>query len=103
MNGSVNPRETYKLAGTVVNVTAPVILPSDQQRYMVFGFQSPGGNCIINAVFYVRLADPRGPEIASNVVTALAVQKPLNVTFTIKKGWTEEWDPSAVIDDAKLD
>ncbi|WP_373505156.1 hypothetical protein [Aestuariivirga sp.] len=102
MNGNTPPRETYKLEGLVVNVTAPIILPSDMQRYLVFGFQSPTENRIINAVFYVRLGDANGPDMALNVVKALATEKPLRVTFTAPKGWSTDRDPSYVIDIAEL-
>ena len=102
MNGNTPPRQTYKLDGPVVNVTAPVVLPSDKQKYLVFGFQSETSKRTINAVFYVRLGDAKGPQLAANVVRALAMEKMLRVTFTAPKGWSTDWDPSFVIDDAEL-
>jgi hypothetical protein len=88
----------YRVSGIVNNLTAPYILPSDRMHYLEFGFTTVGDRSIHNCVFYIRFADPSGPEMCGKVARALASKGRINVLFSSPPEWDGISEPSYVID-----
>jgi hypothetical protein len=93
----------YSLAGIVQNMTG-VILPSDDQPYVEFGFRSKRDTGqFYNGVFYIGLAgDPaKAVSMIRTVIIGLVKKVPITVTWTNEVPWNHITDPGGVICDAK--
>jgi hypothetical protein len=99
MTAKKGPIYTYKLAGTVTNLTG-AILPSDTKSYLVFGFFAELEKRAHNGVFYIRLENEKASEIAAIVVTSLVKETQITITFTMDIPWDQCLDPSAIVSDA---
>jgi hypothetical protein len=91
----------YTVTGIVNNLVAPIVLPSDNKQYFVFGFTTVGEPSIHNCVFYIRFSDPNGPEMCAKVAHALASKRRLTVSFAPPPVWDRKSDPSYVINGVK--
>ena len=90
----------YAFNGTVVNFTAPIVLPSNNKSHFVFGFQSPLETRIANAVFYIPIDEPQAGGWVSKIFKALAQKTTIRVSWWQHAEWVpEEHDPSGYIVD----
>lgn len=89
--------EVQSLKGTVPSLTGPVILPSDNQRYLVFAFQVVLENRTANGVFYLPLQHSKAIQWASDIFRAIIQKTEITVSWTADKKWDPITDPSYVI------